>query len=377
MGNLLEGCGVPTGEEEQHLDNKKLENKSPVRRLSKKKKSPSKLATPAEPHKALEQSDPRWYIPFDQLDRTESVGASSGIGMVFKATYSKTGAEVAAKRMPMPMLGGESLDHPYLSAMKAEGRKLAELQHQNILHLLGMSVYRSERSGRYDLYLVTELMNCSFNQLVFSKDQKFKQKRAKLTGKDRQRILMQIAAGLAFLHYHSIVHRNLKPTNILLNESLSVVKVTDYGAIACLREHELNKLDTLEANEDKQLKGSRLYVAAFMAPEQVVSDGKITLYPSQKGKNKVDSYSYAMVLYAFTTGLRPYADFNKSKMFTMMEQILDGLRPTVPSAFPAALRELLEKCWCKNPNERLSMAKVVKELQMPAIAKALSDVWVP
>jgi serine/threonine protein kinase len=281
-------------------------------------------------------------------------------------------------------MGKNTLDVAYIDMMKAEGDKLTNLRHANILSFHHMSIYRSDRSGRYDLYLIMDMMSCSFNQLVFSKDPKFKQQRAKLGGKDRQRILIQIASGLAYLHYHGIVHRNLKPTNILCNDTLSVVKVADFGKAATLREHELDKLDALAASqsaensENKQRKGSRLYVAAFMAPEQVVSDGKITLYPSQKGRNKVDSYSYAMILYAFTTGLRPYADFKSGgKMFTMMEQILDGLRPTMPSAYPTVLKELLEKCWCKNPNDRLSMTKVQRELQSAPVLKALGDVWVP
>jgi len=297
--------------------------------------------------------------------------------MVFKAAYNNS--EVAAKRLPMPVDGG-TMDLSYLNKLKAESKKVAKLQHLNILHVDGMSIYRSKRSGRYDLYLTMELMACSFNQLVFSKDQLFKQTRAKLTGADRQRILLQIAAGLAYLHYHNIYHRNLKPTNILCSESLTNIKVADFGSAATLQEHELLKNAISEDNMmtgDTELKGSQLYVAAFMAPELVISDGKITLYPSQKGGGKIDSYSYAMVMYAFTTGLRPFADLTSSKMFTMMELILDGLRPTLPSAYPIPLKELLEKCWCKNPHERLSLTNIVRELQSPPIAKALDGIWTP
>lgn len=177
MGNILEGCGVPREEADTSKLAKKTGGSTVLRHPS--KESATKPTKPAkvpyvenEIYRALEQEYPDNWIPFENLNRTESVGASSGIGMVFKATYSTTGALVAAKRMPMPMLGGDRLDIPYLNEMAAEGRKLAHLKHQNVMCLHGMSVYRSERSGRYDLYLVMELMACSFNQvfmLLFKK----------------------------------------------------------------------------------------------------------------------------------------------------------------------------------------------------------------
>lgn len=210
---------------------------------------------------------------------------------------------------------------------------------------------------------------------------------------------MQIAAGLAFLHYHQIIHRNLKPTNIAFTSDSATTKLLDFGKFATLRENELAKLDTLELNkhEEKegqrsQGRGSKLYVAAFMAPEQVISDGRLTLYPTAKGAARVDSYSYSMILYALTTGLRPYADFmmastaaatggatnsGATSMFTILERILDGQRPTLPSAYPPPLRNLLERCWCKRPSERLSMTAIMQEIQTPAVAKALDDIWVP
>ena len=72
--------------------------------------------------------------------------------------------EVAVKRVAMPM-DGEKLDMGYLTEMKKEAERLAALRHQNILAVRRMSVYRSKRSGRYDLYLIMDLMAYSLNQV--------------------------------------------------------------------------------------------------------------------------------------------------------------------------------------------------------------------
>merc|ERR1719163_1934022 len=84
---------------------------------------------------------------------------------------------------------------------------------------------------------------------------------------------------------------------------------------------------------------TNLGTPAYMAPE-LVSDGRVVATDGAAA-TQVDVYSFAILLYTSTTGLKPYADLRTVNMFTMMNAITDNLRPTLPAGYPPALARIL------------------------------------
>lgn len=152
-----------------------------------------------------------------------------------------------------------------------------------------------------------------------------------------------IATGMSYLHLHSILHRDLKPENILMDENLCP-KISDFG---------LSKITNFVSNSmnmqsQKGLKGTM----AYLAPE-ILSDERY----SKAG----DVYAFAYVVFEIVTVEEP---FKKLTMFELMRKIVnEGYRPQIKESIPVAYRNLIEKCWSQNPDDRPSFDSIVDELK--------------
>jgi len=111
--------------------------------------------------------------------------------------------------------------------------------------------------------------------------------------------------------------------------------------------------------------------------------------------SKVDTYSYGILFYALTTGNRPYIDTPAKNATHLMQQVVDGARPNIPTigmvpetgitggdgrrwaeaSYPPVLRQILENCWHPNPDQRPSMSELQKMLKDKKVLEALK--WQP
>ena len=158
-------------------------------------------------------------------------------------------------------------------------------------------------------------------------------------------ILKQVAEALAYAHSHGILHRDVKPSNILLSEN-GEVTLTDFGIAKIL-----------ETNEQGTLTETGLGVGTpeYMAPEQGL------------GKNvdgRADIYVLGVVFYELITGHKPYtAD---TPMAVIIKQINDPLprpRDYIP-LLPDQVEKLIFKALAKNPDDRYqSMDEFGKALE--------------
>lgn len=153
-----------------------------------------------------------------------------GIGSyasVYKGIDVKTGQEYAVKAISKEKLGADEKLHDNL---ESEINIMREYSHKNVVRLFENFV-----SNRH-IYLVLEY--CKGGDLA-----KFIKKNGRLSDRISKRFLKQLAAGLAFLHSQNLIHRDIKPQNLLLSESSehAAIKIADFGFAKHLSESSMAK----------------------------------------------------------------------------------------------------------------------------------------
>jgi serine/threonine protein kinase len=169
--------------------------------------------------------------------------------------------------------------------------------------------------------------------------------------------ILQAARGLAYTHAQSIVHRDIKPHNLMLDD-MGIVKVTDLG---------LARLDQAASGPglgtDMTMEGSVMGTVDFMPPEQAVDSTSID--------QRADIYSLGATLYYLLTGQAPYT--GSSLMAVLLkhrEEEIPSLRAVRPEV-PAELDVLFRRMMAKNRDERVqSMEEVIVELERISAALA-------
>ncbi|BBN13474.1 protein MpRLK-Pelle_L-LEC26 [Marchantia polymorpha subsp. ruderalis] len=204
-----------------------------------------------------------------------------GFGKVYKGALSKTGEEMAVKRISKTSTQGAQ---EFVAEVKVIGR----VRHRNLVPLLGWCHERGE------LLLVYELMpNGSLDNLLF--DRNMDPAAEVLSWSRRVKILSGVGAALAFLHEEweqRVVHRDVKASNVMLDAEFNA-RLGDFG-LARLYDH-------------SQAPNSTLHIAGtvgYMAPE---------LFNNGKATEKTDVYSFGALALEIATGLQASSTPDKSQ----------------------------------------------------------------
>jgi serine/threonine protein kinase len=150
-------------------------------------------------------------------------------------------------------------------------------------------------------------------------------------------IVSGLTYGLRFLHSKNVIHRNLKPENVLIDEKGRPL-IGDFG---------LSRLADLNVTQTKGIGAPH-----YMAPEMHESDDYTTA---------VDVFSFAMIVYEVIVG-RPVFPPRMGPM-TVMEKIKTGERPDIPRTVDGVARKIISWSWSPNPDLRPTMDEVVYLLQ--------------
>lgn len=153
------------------------------------------------------------------------------------------------------------------------------------------------------------------------------------------RIAMEIAQGLAYVHSWGLAHRDIKSSNVLMDEEFHCY-LTDFGVSRMV----------VEEDSDKRM-SANMGTTSWMAPEMLTGEG---LY-----SQKVDVYSFGILLWEILTRERPYSNL---RSFDIPELVINGHRPTVPKDLPKPIKDLVAKCWAQSPEERPSAADLAGQL---------------
>jgi serine/threonine protein kinase len=149
-------------------------------------------------------------------------------------------------------------------------------------------------------------------------------------------VVCGIVLGMQFIHSHDIVHQNLKPSDVLLDER-------GYARIGDAWLARLLDLDIVAGTS----KSSRIY----MSPE---------VYERKQGK-PVDVYSFALILYELLVG-RPVFD-PEMALRILMTQVVSGVRPSLPESMNPAVCKIIERGWSVNPTIRPSFGEIWQRLE--------------
>ena len=251
-----------------------------------------------------------------QLGRYDVVAeiGRGAMGVVYRAVDPMLERTVAVKTINMALDPGE-MEH-YEKRFTIEARAAGGLNHPNIV-----IIYDIGRSGDLAYMAMEFLEGRELKELIAGNE---------LTADRSLDIVALVADGLAYAHAHEVVHRDVKPANIMiLNDGR--VKITDFG-IARMRTADV-----------RTQTGVVLGSPRYLSPEQVLG---------KRCDARADIFSLGVILYEMVAGQAP---FNGIDVNSLMFQIVN-FTPSPPSsinpALPAMLDLIIAKALAKNADER-------------------------
>ncbi len=224
------------------------------------------------------------------------------MGVVYKANDTVLERTVAVKTVNMALEREGALK--YEARFYQEARAAGSLNHPNIV-----TVYDVGKEGDI-AYMAMELIEGVEVRSMIAEGRAVPVAQA-------VSIAAQVAEGLAYAHQHGVVHRDVKPANIMVVKD-GLVKITDFG-IARMR----------AASDELTQTGVMLGSPKYMSPEQVIG---------KRADQRSDLFSLGVILYELLTGAAP---FNGENVTALMYQIVN-FAPPAPSVVNPAVPELLD-----------------------------------
>jgi len=269
------------------------------------------------------------------------IGAG-GMGEVYRARDARLSRDVAIKALPAAF----AQDPERLARFEREARLLASLSHPNIAGIHGLEEVGGAR------YLVLEFVDGE------TLEQRLK--RGALPLGDALDVARQVAAGVEAAHEAGVVHRDLKPGNVMLTAS-GGVKVLDFGLAKSGAGRAGDSNPNLSASPTLAYQGTEVGVilgtAAYMSPEQ--ARGKAV-------DRRTDIWSFGCVLFEMLAGRRVYDGETVSDMVArILEREPDW--SALPATTPPRLMALLKRCMVKDAKQRQRDIGDVR-LELEAIA---------
>jgi eukaryotic-like serine/threonine-protein kinase len=251
---------------------------------------------------------------------------SGGMGDVYQATDSKLGRSVAIKFLPAAV----AADADRLSRFRREAQVLASLNHPNIAHIYGL-----EESGE---------TRCIVMELVEGETLQERIHGGPIPVDESLTIAKQIAEALEAAHEKGVIHRDLKPGNVMLTGD-GRVKVLDFGLAKAYDANPSNPgmsnsptIASMAATNAGIIMGT----AGYMSPEQA------------RGKNvdrRADIWAFGAVLYEMLTGQRAFPGEDLTDTLAAVVK-LDPKWEAIGADVPARVRQVLRVCLQKDPRQR-------------------------
>lgn len=268
-------------------------------------------------------SDPRVGTVLQERYRILERVAAGGMGVVYRGERLELGRPVAIKFLHAWV----AADPSFQQRFRIEAQAMSQLDHPCCVSIIDFGV--EDRSP----FMVMDFVTGRTLRSLVHED-------GPLPVKQALGIVRQVLAGLAHAHSRGVVHRDIKPDNIVLTEAIGLghqVRILDFG-LARLR-------DTVTG----LTQGMPLGTPSYMAPEQI---------RGEEVDARTDLYSVGVLLFELLTGKKP---FNGERAAAVMLQHQEASPPTLSSIIPGAgfsqeLEQLVGKALAKKPGDRFASA---------------------
>ena len=246
-----------------------------------------------------------------------------GMSHVYLATERALGRKVVVKVLPPDLAAGVNRER-----FRREIQLAAQLQHPHIVPLL-----TAGEDGDLLYYTMPYVSGESLRARL--------EEKGRLPVRDVVRILTDVVDALAYAHAHGVMHRDIKPGNVLTQRSHALV--TDFGVAKAL--------SAALPLAGSTTSGMAIGTPAYMAPEQLAAD--------PAADHRVDVYAVGLLAYELLTGEAPFS--GASPAATMAAQLTRDPAPleTVRADVPPALSEIIRRCLSKEPEGRPQSAEAL------------------
>jgi serine/threonine-protein kinase len=257
--------------------------------------------------------------------RVESLLGVGGMGEVYLARDERLGRKLALKFLPESLTANEA----QLSRLEHEARTASALNHPNILTVYEIGVDGSQH------FIATEFIEGETLRTALT--------RGKLELREALNIAIQVGSALAAAHNGGVLHRDVKPENIMLRPD-GYAKVLDFGIAKLIEQrpashkHDVGTMAVLETRP-----GLVIGTARYMSPEQA---------RAQRVDARTDIWSLGVVLYEMVAGTPPFQGGSPSDCIASILKTEPPHLPDVLADVPKKLQSIVDKALRKEREER-------------------------
>ena len=257
----------------------------------------------------------------DRYEIVKSIG-EGGMANVYLANDTILERKVAVK----VLRGDLSADDKFIRRFEREAQSVSNLSHPNIVEVYDVGVEDNQH------YIVMEYIEGkTLKQLL--------KKRESLTLTEVIDIMTQLTDGMAHAHESYIIHRDIKPQNIMIEDN-GLIKITDFGIAMALNATQLTQTNSVMGS------------VHYLPPEQASGKGATI---------KSDIYSLGILMYELLTGNVPFKGDNAVEIaLKHMKDKIPSIRKQDPS-IPQAVENILLKAAAKNPRNRYESVREMHE----------------
>ena len=258
-----------------------------------------------------------------------------GMGEVWKGQHSHLDYEVAIKFLKPQFAHDADLQERFLN----EGKRQAKLDHPNIVRAID---FISE-PGRH--YLVMKFIE------GIGLDRRIEDSRGPLPLDETLEISYQVLSALGYAHSHGVIHRDVKPSNILIDRNRTCY-LTDFGIALAVGQQRVTRTGTV------------IGTAYYMSPEQIRRPHTVD--------QRSDVYAFGVVLFEMLTGVPPF-DAEDGNEFLVKQAHVEQQPPKPSNLNPAVTKQIEAVVLCalaKNPDERWSTCEeMIEALELAGSGK--------
>ena len=234
--------------------------------------------------------------------------------------------------------GDLASDEKFVRRFQREALSASSLSHPNIVEMYDVG----EDDGQY--YIVMEYVDGKTLKQVLKS-------RGHLSITEVVDIMLQLTDGMAHAHDAYIIHRDIKPQNIMILSN-GMIKITDFGVATALNSTQLTQTNSV------------MGTVHYLPPEQAQGKGSTI---------KSDIYSMGIMMYELLTGLVPYKGDNAVEIaLKHLKEPLPSVRKTNP-AIPQSIENVIIRATAKNPKNRYTDAREMHEDLKTALDESRKD----